>query len=94
MVFCYDSAIIVHLIFNEIGNNSCNDEWYCLGCGWNTKIEIWHSRIGERYLCYCCGMSGLLLDEDAPKFLNYERDHPDANESTYDFEKRMWKFGE
>lgn len=86
----YD-LITTHTFFNQIGIDSCTDEWYCLGCGWNAKIEIWVSRIGERYVCRCCGMMGLLLDEDGPKFLNYERDHG-LNESTYEFENRIWKF--
>ena len=74
---------------NQIGSDSCTDEWYCLGCAWNAKIEIWDSRIGKRYLCQWCGMSGNLLDEDGPKYLNCERDHK-PNESTFDFEKRLW----
>ena len=88
-MICYVYLNNDFIFNNQIGFDSCTDEWYCLSCAWNAKIEIWNSRIGERYLCRCCGKSGLLLDEDSPKYLNYERDHK-SNESTFDFEKRLW----
>ncbi len=74
MKTCSNPTVSINFILNEIGINSCTDEWYCLTCGWNAKIEIWNTRIGDRYLCHWCWKSGLLLDEDGPKFLNYERD--------------------
>lgn len=71
------------------GNDSCNDKWYCLHCGWNANIETWLTRIGIRYVCIFCGVGGNLKDDDAPKYLNIneQKDH----ESDYDFVKRIWR---
>lgn len=64
-------------------------KFYCLGCGWNALIQVWNSKIGPRYVCKNCGMMGSMLDFDSPKLLN-ENEQAD-NETTFDFEKRIFK---
>ena len=63
-------------------------DYYCLNCGWGNKVGLWSTKIGERFLCYGCGSTGLSSDDDAPKYLPI--DSQSDNESDYDFVKRIF----
>lgn len=42
---------------------------FCHGCWGNAKIETFSAKLGRRYCCHCCGLSGYLDDPDGPEKL-------------------------
>lgn len=66
-------------------------KFYCLNCGWNCNIELWKTKLGEKYVCKNCGINGYTNDLDAPKLFDSEECQFE-NESDFDFIKRHWRY--